>query len=67
MALSWNRSKDNTITAYYRVRADGKTLAETHQLSLSLDPAAVAGRALTVTAWDLYGNESKPSAPVRVR
>jgi hypothetical protein len=71
LVLSWRRSEDNTITAYYRVyaEAEGKAevVAETHRLSATLDPGKAAGRALAVTALDLYGNESARSETVQPR
>lgn len=58
--VSWDRAKDNTLTAYYQVLADGRKLAETHGLT-----ATVRGefKAITVVAVDFYGNRSKPSKP----
>jgi len=66
LVVSWERAKDNTITAYYRVCADGEPTAETHQLSIGIDAAKLAGNAVTVVACDLYGNASEPSEPAKV-
>lgn len=63
--VSWDRAKDNTLTAYYEVLADGKQVAQTHQLSARLPAAKVKGKAVTVVAYDFYGNASKPSEPAR--
>jgi len=70
VTLTWRRSDDNTITAYYRVYAreakeKSEIVAETHRLSATLSAAKLSGRSLVVTALDLYGNESAPSAAVR--
>jgi hypothetical protein len=68
--LSWNRSDDNTLTAFYRVcvgaRGEPRLLAETHLPTLALDAAKAAGRPISVTALDLYGNVSPPSEAVRL-
>ena len=64
LLLSWGRAKDNTITAFYRVYAKDKLVAETHQLSAAVEAGKLAGGSLTVTAVDLYGNESPPSQAV---
>ena len=66
-AVSWERAKDNTITAYYQVLAGGKVVAETHRLSVKLKAELLAGKELTVVARDLYENASKPSKPVRAK
>jgi len=70
VVLSWNRSEDNTLTAFYRVcvgaRGAPRLLAETHRLTLALSAAQAAGKPVTVTALDLYGNASPPSETVRV-
>ncbi|HUT35179.1 MAG TPA: sugar-binding protein [Planctomycetota bacterium] len=69
IVLSWRRSEDNTLTAFYRAcvgaRGEPRLLAETHGLTLTLGPAAAAGKPITVTAFDLYGNASPPSEPVK--
>ena len=62
--LTWQRSADNTLTAWYRVRAGERVIAEGRDLSATLDAAQVAGGPLTVTAMDLYGNESSPSEAI---
>ena len=67
VAVSWERAKDNTITAYYQVLAGGKVLAETHGLSVKLKAGDAAGKDLTVVARDLYENASKPSSPARAK
>ena len=65
--VSWGRAKDNTLTAYYQVLADGKVVAESHRLSAAVEAARAAGKALTVVARDLYGNASEPSKPVTAK
>jgi hypothetical protein len=63
--LSWNRADDNTLTAFYRVSVGApggpRLLAETHRLAVPFPAAQVAGKPVTVTATDLYGNASAPS------
>jgi len=65
--LSWNRSDDNTLTAYYRVTVGApggpRLMAETHRLTLTLPAAQAAAKPITVAALDLYGNVSEASAP----
>ncbi len=61
--VSWSRAADNTITAYYAVYADGEPVAETHQLSARLPGGKVKGKAITIRAFDLYGNASDHSKP----
>jgi len=63
VTVAWQRAKDNTLAAYYHVLADGKLAAETNRLSADL--TAAAGKALTVVAYDLYGNASRPSEAVK--
>jgi len=69
VVLSWNRSEDNTLAAFYRVcvgaRGGPRLMAETHGLSLALGAVQAAGKPVTVTAIDLYGNASEPSEPVK--
>ena len=64
--VAWNRSSDNTLTAFYQVYAGQKLVAETHRLSARLKPADFQGVAVSVVAVDLYGNRSAPSDPVRI-
>lgn len=66
LEVSWNRASDNTLTAFYRLYAGQKLVAETHRLSARLKTADVKGAALSVVAVDLYGNCSVPSEPVRI-
>ncbi len=61
LTVAWNRAKDNTLTAYYKVYAADKLVAETHRLSAALDAKAVGAAPLTVVACDLYNNASQPS------
>ena len=61
--VSWDRAKDNTLTAYYQVLADGKQAAQTHRLSVQLPAGKIKGKPITVVAVDFYGNRSKPSKP----
>jgi len=65
VSVSWRKSADNTITAWYDVLADGKSVAQSHRLSAEVPSAKVAGKSITVVAVDLYGNRSSPSAPVK--
>jgi hypothetical protein len=62
VVISWQRAKDNTLTAFYRIHAGSKLLAESHQLTARVRGTAVAGP-ITVVAVDLYGNAGRPSAP----
>lgn len=62
--LSWNKAKDNTITAFYRIYAGKKLLTETHRLNAQLKKVD-ATEPLTVVAVDLYGNASTPSEPAK--
>jgi predicted esterase len=66
MEVSWNRASDNTLTAFYRLYADKKLIAETSELTARLKLATVQGGALTVVAVDLDGNGSAPSEPVLI-
>jgi hypothetical protein len=61
LAVSWDKTKDNTLTAFYRIYAGKTLLAETHQLSAKLKSAAVGDAKISITAVDLYGNASEPS------
>ena len=58
--ISWNRARDNTLTAYYKVYAGGKLVAETHRLSVTVLGTKVGAAPITVVAYDLYGNASQP-------
>jgi hypothetical protein len=62
--LTWNRARDNTLTAFYRVYAGNKLVAETSQLTARLKSSAVGEASLTVVAYDLDGNGSQPSESV---
>lgn len=64
LELTWEKAKDNTITAFYRIYADKKLVAESHRLSAKLKKADVGDAPLTIVAVDLYGNASEPSQPV---
>lgn len=66
LELSWNRARDNTLTAYYQLYADTKLVAETSRLTARLKADDVPDGALTVVAVDLYGNRSAPSEAVRI-
>jgi hypothetical protein len=61
--VTWNKSKDNTLTAFYRIYAGEKLLTETHRLSAKLPAAVAKDAALSVVAVDLYGNASEASRP----
>ena len=61
LTLTWDRAKDNTLAAYYKVYAGTKLVAETHRLSATLDAANVGGAPLTIVAYDLYDDASQPS------
>jgi hypothetical protein len=56
--LSWERARDNTITAFYRIYAGKKLVAETHRLAARLKKADVGDARLSIVAVDLYGNAS---------
>jgi len=62
--LAWKPAKDNTLTVWYKVCADGKTVAEVPALSAELAAGKVAGKKLTVQAVDFFENVSEPSEPV---
>jgi hypothetical protein len=55
------RARDNTLTAFYRIYAGKKLVAESVQLKARLKAAAVGEAPLTIVAVDLYGNVSAPS------
>jgi hypothetical protein len=65
LEVSWERAKDNTLTAFYRIYAGQKLVAESHRLMTTLRASAVGDAALTIVAVDLYGNAGLPSAPAR--
>ena len=65
--LSWQPAKDNTLTVWYKVSADGEVLAEAAELSATLPLSKVQGRKLTVQAVDFFENVSEPSEPVQVK
>jgi hypothetical protein len=67
VTLSWDKARDNTLTAFYRIYAAKTLVAETHQLTTRLQTAAAKDGPLTVVAVDLDGNASEPSEPVAVR
>jgi hypothetical protein len=66
LVLSWDRARDNTLTAYYGVFAGQQRIAQTHRLDLRLPSAESQADALTVVAYDLYDNASAASEPARV-
>jgi hypothetical protein len=66
LEVSWERARDNTLTAFYRVYAGQKLVVESHRLTARLRATAVGDAALTVVAVDLYGNTAAPSAPAAV-
>lgn len=61
LEVSWQRAKDNTLTAYYRVSAGERVVAETSQLSARVPREKAGTDPLTVVAYDLYGNASTPA------
>jgi len=65
--LAWKPAEDNTLTVWYRVCADGETVAEVPALSAELAAGKVAGKKLTVQAVDFFENFSEPSEPVTAR
>jgi hypothetical protein len=65
--VSWERAKDNTLTAFYRIYAGKKLVAESHRLKATLKASAVGDAGLTVVAVDLYGNVGLPSVAARIR
>ncbi len=46
---------------------DAKVVAEAAALSCTVPAAAVAGKTITVRAFDFFENGSEPSAPVAVK
>jgi cellulose/xylan binding protein with CBM9 domain len=58
LVVSWDRAKDNTLVAYYKVFAGKTVVAETHQLSATIKAVAAP---ISVVAYDLYDNASVPS------
>jgi hypothetical protein len=63
--LSWDKAKDNTLTAFYRVYVGKDLLTETHRLTARLKGSVIGERPITVVAVDLDGNASEPSEPVK--
>lgn len=63
LQVSWDRARDNTLTAYYRVSAGERILAETHLLFARIARNKAGKEPLTVVAFDLYGNASAPGGP----
>ena len=63
--LTWDRARDNTFTAFYRIYSGKHLVAETQRLNAKLKASSVGDAALTVVAVDLDGNASEPSEPVR--
>jgi hypothetical protein len=61
LELSWDRARDNTLTAFYRVYAGKQVVAETHQLWARIPRAKVGKQPLSVVAYDLYSNASPPA------
>lgn len=58
LVVRWARSKDNTLTAFYRIYAGDQLLAETHGLQVSLPVDHVGDRSIEVRAVDLFDNVS---------
>ncbi|MHC4716773.1 MAG: sugar-binding protein, partial [Planctomycetota bacterium] len=65
--VTWEPAKDNTLTVWYKVTADGRTVAEAAELTASLPLAKVKGKAIAVQAVDFFENVSQRSEPVRAR
>jgi hypothetical protein len=65
LVISWDRANDNTLTAYYGVFAGQHLVAQTHGLSIRIRAAEVDARTVAIVAYDLYGNASVASEPVR--
>jgi hypothetical protein len=61
IVISWEPARDNTLTAFYRIYAGEKLLAEAHQLTARVQAADVGDAALAVVAVDLDGNASPPA------
>lgn len=61
VTVTWNKSRDNTLTAFYRLYAGEKLLLETHRLSAQVPAASVTEATLRLVAVDLYGNASAPA------
>jgi hypothetical protein len=66
LEVGWQPAKDNTWTAYYQVYLGQTLMAETAHPSVRIEGNAWTNAALTVVAYDLYGNRSAPSEPVAV-
>ncbi|MCJ8331101.1 MAG: hypothetical protein HRT89_07950 [Lentisphaeria bacterium] len=58
--LSWTESKDNTLVYYYEIRSGKTVVAQSRGLTVKI-PKAKA-KDLSIVAYDLYNNQSKPVA-----
>jgi hypothetical protein len=65
LVVLWDRAHDNTLTAYYGVFAGQRLVAQTHRLSIRIPAGDVDAGSLGIVAYDLYGNASVASEPVR--
>jgi len=62
--ISWERAKDNTVTAFYRIYAGKKLLTETQHLSARVEASAIAQGPIAIVAVDYFGNASEASEAV---
>ncbi len=65
LEVTWNKARDNTLTAFYRIYAGKKLLKETPELTAKLPAGDVGDEGVSIVAVDLEGNASQPSAPAR--
>jgi hypothetical protein len=63
--VTWNKARDNTLTACYRIYAGKKLLKETPELTAKLPAGDVGEEGVSIVAVDLEGNASLPSAAAR--
>jgi hypothetical protein len=66
LEISWQPSRDNTLSVYYRVCAGEKLVAKTDRLSINTQASTCINVPFTVVAYDFHGNASEPSNPVYV-
>jgi hypothetical protein len=63
--VSWDRAKDNTVTAFYRIYAGKQLLAETQRLNARVKASALEQAPITIVAVDYFGNASESSERVQ--
>src|SRR5262249_21086730 len=66
LTLSWDKARDNTLTAFYRIYANKMLIAETHQVTARLPAAVAKDSPVSIVAVDLDGNASEPSELARL-